>query len=390
MTVFVVLDTTVLRGDMALRSGAIRQLLAWVEAEEVCLRIPEVVIREYERHYSQAGNRAAKQLFDGVSSLNGLNIALDLPEAKSLREVVRAAADKQFVHHLARLLQRDDVRMPLPDVPHDKILQRQLAGRQPFNDSGDGYRDTLIWHSLIELCSRLNELDVVAFVTGNHKDFCDEPEAAVLADELASELEATCSASPNLIRYPSLSDAIAALRPLVSWSTEPDTDDEPDEDDDREPTGIPHDALSDLIAGAVAGACDELLGQELAYPDDEHSWGLPIQISELPRDVQNPTMWAIDPQRDTIEIQTYDEYEGGTVLCRASIDAEVTLDGFMFKSDYYSDDPPVDVMDSDWNDYVMWVTFETRVRLTFQVTATPGTQSIEDVTLDSGEGLGDR
>jgi hypothetical protein len=72
----------------------------------------------------------------------------------------------------------------LPDVPHQTIVDRALARRRPFDSQGQkGYRDTLIWHNVLEIAV-LGE--PVTFIT-NDGDFVDD--TGRLHDDLLDDLD---------------------------------------------------------------------------------------------------------------------------------------------------------------------------------------------------------
>jgi predicted nucleic acid-binding protein len=57
-----------------------------------------------------------------------------------------------------------------PPVSHEEIVKRDLNRRKPFSESGKGYRDTLIWESILQLIKR--EKQEIVFLTDNYKDYC--------------------------------------------------------------------------------------------------------------------------------------------------------------------------------------------------------------------------
>jgi PIN domain len=64
--------------------------------------------------------------------------------------------------------------VPTPDVPHIEIARRASKGRAPFTKDKDGYRDTLIWYSVLAVAHDNPHSDVW-FVSDNHTDFGPKP-----------------------------------------------------------------------------------------------------------------------------------------------------------------------------------------------------------------------
>jgi hypothetical protein len=59
--------------------------------------------------------------------------------------------------------------LPYPTVAHVDVVQAIFAKRSPFQKGEKGYRDYLIWHSILEFFARADEQ--IAFVTSNTSDF---------------------------------------------------------------------------------------------------------------------------------------------------------------------------------------------------------------------------
>jgi hypothetical protein len=72
--------------------------------------------------------------------------------------------------------------LPYPQVEHNIIVERAINRRKPFKDNGDGYRDTLIWFSLLEVIK--GSKDTLFFVTHNVTDFGKNTLFPELSDDL--------------------------------------------------------------------------------------------------------------------------------------------------------------------------------------------------------------
>lgn len=59
-----------------------------------------------------------------------------------------------------------------PETPLKEIAQRAIGKRKPFKKGGKGFRDTVIWHSVLQLLT--DKKENVVFVTNNYKDFATE------------------------------------------------------------------------------------------------------------------------------------------------------------------------------------------------------------------------
>lgn len=165
----IVLDSTEFTRDFTLRSTAFRTLLRSAKKLSFVLALSDVVLREV------VGNRAreiqslrdkAKALAKKVHALEGHTVGLD---------DIRFESDDGYRDWLREQLSDCDfIELPIVDVPHANLVDRAIARHKPFNEAGSGYRDALIWLSLLEVL-RKNEVPVV-FVSANSKDFGDPPE----------------------------------------------------------------------------------------------------------------------------------------------------------------------------------------------------------------------
>ena len=77
--------------------------------------------------------------------------------------------------------------------------------------------------------------------------------------------------------------------------------------------------------------------------------------------------------------------EEGRQFMKVTVECTATVDGFMFKSDYYAlgDDARVIVMDGDWNDHYMWVEFVTEAHLTLNITFDLETNEVDEIEVET-------
>jgi hypothetical protein len=80
--------------------------------------------------------------------------------------------EKRYASSLReRLLASGAELLPWPAVAHRAVVERILGGRRPTRKDA-GYRDTLIWETLLEYVVA-NRPEEVVFVTANVRDFCE-------------------------------------------------------------------------------------------------------------------------------------------------------------------------------------------------------------------------
>lgn len=76
---------------------------------------------------------------------------------------------------LKRVIEEQGIELlPYPQVTHREVVRRDLHKRKPFREfeqGTTGYRDTLIWETVLELCGKTDLSDKVILLTNNTQDF---------------------------------------------------------------------------------------------------------------------------------------------------------------------------------------------------------------------------
>ncbi len=171
----VVLDTTVLGHGFNSRSADVRLLKSFLERTPAELCVPAIVVEE-------AVNLVRKSIEEANVKLAAARRLTGNDKAYSKLEVRTALAT--YSKSLDALLKNLNARvLPYPRVGHEELLRRALVPNKPFVSSGRGYRDALIWFSVLELAQSCNQ--EIAFISKNTNDFCqgkDELHSDLLAD----------------------------------------------------------------------------------------------------------------------------------------------------------------------------------------------------------------
>ena len=192
------------------------QLLTLAHDSKVYLVVPDVVLRETARHWEAESvkaieiangkiggiKRSRERLGDlGIdgSSLIDSSPVVVVPDRGIFEQQRREMLISLGVHVAA---------VPAA-VDIETVLERDLARKRPFEDSGKGFRDTLIWETVKEVLLESGASDTVFLVTDNVRDFGD------IAPELLAEVE---NASGVLKRVDDLEALLghAKLSPLLA------------------------------------------------------------------------------------------------------------------------------------------------------------------------------
>lgn len=337
-----------------------------VERGRINLYVPEVVVQEVARGRRHDANDLVDELHRVKLSRIELLLQLGLPTRRvDLLIRVQQLVARYDTELRARLDQLCAAIIPIPSTSHEVVLARAMEGRQPFDSGGrNGYRDVLIWHSLLEVA----ELDhaAIVFVTNNTRDFCTGKPPALLKF-LASEVAEVSPRATVLI-----ATSVAEIGARV-------------EEVERD-LGLEYPVFfrptDEVIRAALLRCTDVIVAG--ASPPTPGRWGNEIEggwpgasiLEEDPIDVA-----SIDFQFESLDcVPDGDGWEQFV----ATVQAEVTLDGFAFKADAYGEDQVTfDVQDSDWNDHYMHVWEYHDMTLTFRLTLDKDGTVIDECWLEA-------
>jgi PIN domain len=177
---WIVLDSTEFRRAYAnLDDADLQALFAAQRSLNVGLAVPQVVLSEILNAIREEALAHAAKADREVREVNAWTRA-ELPGLSEPTGKAIAAAQARFEEGLR---QRGVRILPIPDVPHERLVSRDLARRKPF-DEGRGYRDALIWESVLALAKE--EPVPVVLVSANRRDFGAEALHGHLAEDLAA------------------------------------------------------------------------------------------------------------------------------------------------------------------------------------------------------------
>ena len=130
----------------------LEKYLSWTD-DELC--IPEIVVEEMACHFRK---QYQKGIREQKLALKASEIIGD--KMYPMREI--SEAEEIYKKLLQERLQALNARiLPVPNIGIKSLLERDLNERKPFDESGKGFRDTLIWESIIEDCSNHDEKVVI-------------------------------------------------------------------------------------------------------------------------------------------------------------------------------------------------------------------------------------
>lgn len=177
----IVLDSSVVvEHDWNLAHNDAQALLAACDRGEIELFVPQVVVNEVVNRYEKRESKKIKALNDARAELRQMRGPRSGGEFEG-----EAESQPGYLMHLRKVIRDAGGEIPgFPEVTHKELVRRALAGRRPFDDAGRlGYRDTLIWHTVLEVA---REGHTVVLATGDG-DF-RSADADRLHDHLIADL----------------------------------------------------------------------------------------------------------------------------------------------------------------------------------------------------------
>lgn len=187
----IILDTNVINGDFLLKGLDLEKLCITAKENDHVVCIPKIVLIEMEKHYIQALKEGYKQMERGA------NIFEKLINAAVERIVTIKELDSHTSNYHKVLRERiKELGIKILPIPRDingTIINKAVYRRKPFKESGVGFPDALIWHTILQTAKRFSgDMAVssprIIFITDNHNDFCKSADCELHSD-LIEELE---------------------------------------------------------------------------------------------------------------------------------------------------------------------------------------------------------
>jgi predicted nucleic acid-binding protein len=326
-----VLDANIIIADFRFNSTDSKILLESSKKGNIDLYVPEIVLDEvfnkFEERLAEAQSKTDKEL-SVIKKITNTKVKNKINEDFIDEKVT------EYKKYIYNLFDKNNVEiLKYPNVPHKKIVYKAIKKIKPFNTNEKGYRDALIWENIKSLMPEtginIANPDIV-FITNNKKDFCESEND--LHRELIKELEEEYLDIESIKVYNNLNDFSNNIKQLFFIQE--------NSFKKRIESGKIEDF--DLENMVLTSLREELNNSDIS------------EIESIPHSYQDSTVRFIE-KIDNLKIKDIRKLNSTEYLIDLTCNAEMTIDFYMDKSDYYSsDDITYDVEDLDWNDYVIW------------------------------------
>lgn len=323
----VVLDTNAIHRDPWLKSDGADSLAKLAAAGACELVLPDVVIRELTRQQRESANEGRDDAMRLVERVERGGAPMERVAAK-LRDAIQALGPAIEENFRALLERPGIVRLPVPSDLTEQLIARDLDRRRPFLDVGSkdqsaGFRDAVIWESLLGLLSTDEGYAQVVFVTAD-RGFLDK-EGQTLHPDLVQDLDQIKVDCERVRTAKNSWDATKQVRALLEATVAA-------QEDAR---------VSSAATDALLALVGESISMQMVYGGD-YDFPSFVQFDVPPLD--ESTITHIE-QLSAFDLRREEE----TITATAEV--AVSLDGFLAKSAWFMDeDEGVEVV-SDWNDH---------------------------------------
>ncbi|WDF69717.1 PIN domain-containing protein [Sphingobacterium oryzagri] len=160
------IDTNIFFGQWLLDSANFSYFFNFIENEGHTLLLSEVVIDETDQLRKREWESAKSSLMKNIKSLDILcGEKLELSTKKewdhySLKSLIVDKLEPSNIHFVS-----------YDNVPQKELVNRAILQKRPFREKEKGYRDSVIWLSLLNHLSINNVTEDVAFISANVNDF---------------------------------------------------------------------------------------------------------------------------------------------------------------------------------------------------------------------------
>lgn len=353
----VVLDTNAIHSDSWLTSEPGKKLLELAGGGSCVVVYPQVVIDELLRQRREAAEHAHTQAAKGISDMAkaGVDVTKTTADLKASFQKIDADLDAAF----ASVIARDGVTVePVPNVRVAEILNRDLARKRPFMEvpvkqkpASVGFRDTLIWETVLAVVEPSQDYEKVLFVTAD-KGFLAEDSKSLHSD-LLDDLDERYGDRDSVVSVKNVPHAITEVESAAAQA-----------------------ALVTLAANELYELVGKEISLQMVYGGE---YDYPDFVKFTTPGVESGYITDID-QTSEFELASAD----GTTTVTA--DALIYIEGAVFKGDWHIDDAESLNIMGELNDHYFETSSEVAVRVVVELDTSETSPRVLRIALEDQPG----
>jgi len=308
----IILDTNIIYGDWYLTGPNFSLLEKYLKESDATLFVPEIIVLETKNCFKKELAQLYREMRKLHRYLPDEEVLQQLPDREEKCGEYDAKLD-------ARLAELDAERPGHSDIPHDAIVSRALAPRKPFREEDKGYRDTLLWEVILR---KIVTKDTITFlISNNKKDFASKSSDRLLHADLIGDLVSADLPKDSVQFYSNLKSFIdeqvkSELKSIIIIDV----------------------VVKSLKKGSYKGfSLDKWFIENRDAIIEKINDKIGGVVAHFYSELEDPTVTFIeDPEK--IDVDEVTHYKGDEQLYHIDISvfADMAIDVFVFKADYYS------------------------------------------------------
>ncbi|TFD45380.1 DUF4935 domain-containing protein [Cryobacterium frigoriphilum] len=366
----VILDSNAFYGARWLTSIAGQNLIGLAAAGSCQVALPRVVVDELERQHREA---LGKQRDEAKAALSEVESLVNIDD---IRAKFDQLLDEVSVERDA-LLARTGIRAaPVPANITRDLVDRDLQRRRPFIETGKkkslGFRDAVIWETLLETVALDESEDTNFFVTRDVGFLTKNVSEQKLHADLLRDLDDRGMGRDRVVVIDTLANVVEAVNAAVAAAeaeaAEAKAAANPlDEAESHLASLLRVDAVAAAhraeLVRVATGALEALVGKEI---NDELGYGGDYRPPDFvhfdyPSAMESAMIVAIDLESNFI----FDPPNGDIVTARA--DVILSIEGNTYKADYFMNgDDDVELV-GELNDHYFETSTSIRARSVIEI-----------------------
>lgn len=355
----IIIDTNVIHLDFKLNKARIVTLCntSTILGHEIF--IPEVVIDEIVKQYDEKAEEY----------INSFNKALKKLSDLSTSPITQTPIDaKGFISNYRnelnnRIKQLGIGIIPYPNTGHKIMVARELGKKKPFKDSTKGYRDALIWDSVMEHTQKYSSNCGIIFLTANSKDFADKDKkdlhTDLIADCISNGIPTTSIRLVTDIQNFIDNEIILRSTELKEKFNQLQQD-----------GGLGDIDFIQLIQDYIS---KDMLDNLISSNDFDSYPGYAPGLYE------NPEISSIE--KVSCSFNTIREISSDTILIQSEVSVQVDLDCFIFRADLplIDDSKFPTIIDYEWNDHYVLASDSATFKFQFNILTDTNFKNIKSI-----------
>lgn len=386
----IVVDTNVVHRDPWLAKESGQKLLELAVKGNCVVEYPQVVIDELRRQSVERAHEAHDSAAGGLAEIGESGV--DVNETAAVLAAVLQRIESDIDSAFAGLLDRPGVlAAPVPGVAAAALLRRDLERRRPFMEiehggknkkKSVGFRDVLIWETVLELAAADAQYEVILFATSDN-GFIDTDSRALHPD-LLEDLDTLGVRAGVVDRVDSLPLAIAKAESAMEKASARESEG-PTATSSEDILKIVVDELRGPIPSKLAlvtAATEALYELEGKAVEMQMGYGGDYDYPEFVKFTVPAFESSVITSIDQTSQFTFEESSDSPDVLVGTANAIITLEGGVHKGDWFADDEHSVEITGELNDHYFEASSEVAVRAVVALDIEGGDVTVVGVELE--------